>query len=269
MALALLLYSMKSGEMMKKLNRRFLKLLLISVALLMMACGSSKSGDGFDEASLASTTPDGNQNSTDALAVCSQDGSQVSDFEVRLQQYVDPYGQSRNDLVRLKITKAPSSWQSSNLDLAIYRWTASPSGDVSADKTPLNYQFEKRAIGGFQLITNTVYRYFNWSDIVQMGKFANISTSTAQSFFNSVTLLVDVKDTSNAYQALQVVLFDSNGVISKKVDVLIPTFQADPVKYNADTRHPQVLRQLHPLKHLAGQNWSQANYDQFAKAFCF
>ncbi len=254
------------------MNTQKLKLAsLIFMTALLMACGSSKSGDGYGEADLGSiggSGGGGNPSSTDALAVCSKDGTGLSDFQVHVQQYVDMYGQSRKDIVRLRIVKAPTAWQTNNLDLAVYRWTASPTGAVSADNTPLNFQFERRAAGGFQMLTNVIYRYFNWGDIVQMGTFANISTSSPQSFWDVASIVVDLKDTTNSYQALQVVLWNGS-TASHKVDVLIPTFQADPAKYNADSRHPSILQQLHPLKSLNGQSWSQANYDQFARAFCF
>lgn len=267
-----LLYMRASGEFMKTQ----IKLAsLIFMTALLMACGSSKSGgDSYGEADLGSNGGSGgsSSNNTDALAVCSKDGTALSDFQVHLQQYVDQYGQARKDIVRLRIVKAPTAWQTSNLDLSVYRWTASPSGAVSADNTPLNFQFERRAAGGFQMLTNTIYRYFNWGDIVQMGKFANITTTSPQSFWDVASIVVDLKDTTNSYQALQVVLWDTStspATAARRVDVLIPTFQADPAKYNADSRHPSILQNLHPLKSLVGQNWSQANYDQFARAFCF
>jgi hypothetical protein len=142
------------------------------------------------------------------------------------------------------------------------------------DNSELNFQFEKKVSGGFQLIKDAsnnslTYRKFNWNDIVQMGTYASISTTSPQAFWNIASIVVDVRDTTNSYQALQIVLWDSSGTAARKVDLLIPTFQADPAKYNADSRHPQVLRNIHPLKALLGQSWSQTNYDQFARAFCF
>lgn len=235
------------------------------MTLALAACGSSKTGDSYGSADTSSAaTP----SSSDALAVCSKDGSALSDFQVALEQYVDMYGQTRNDMVRLRIVKAPIDWKNSNLDLGIYRWSASPSGAVSTDSTPLYYQFERKVSGGFQTLTSMAYRYFNWGDIVQMGTFANISTTSPQTFFDTATLVVDLKDSTGAYQALQVVLWQGNAA-AKKVDILIPTFSADPAKYNADARHPSILQQLHPLKNLLGQSWSQTQYDQFARAFCF
>lgn len=240
-------------------------LFFIALATALTACGSSKSGDGYGEATLSSTSA---TSSSDALAVCSKDGTNLSDFQVAVEQYVDLYGQTRNDMVRLRFIKAPLDWKTNNLDLTIYRWSASPSGAVTTDSSPLYFQFERKVSGGFQTLSNTAYRYFNWTEIVQMGTYANISTTTPQSFFDTASIVIDIKDPNGAYQALQVVLFQGSSA-ARRVDVLIPTFQADPAKYNADPRHPAVLQQLHPLKNLLGQNWSQSQYDQFAKAFCF
>lgn len=240
---------------------------LTAVALsALVGCGSSKtSNDGFGSSALSSTT----SNAVSAsMATCSQDVSGLSDLKVRIMQYVDAYGVTHPDYIRLQFVTAPSAWQTSNLDMMIYRWTAAPDNSTSLDSTPLGYQFERKSGAGFQLLGPNVYQYFNWNDIVAQGQYANISATSPQDFFNTATLLVNVKDLTNSYQVLRVV-FRQNGNVVESVDVLIPSFLADPAKYDADSRHPVTLQALHPLKDKLGQSWSDTNYAEFARAFCF
>lgn len=246
-----------------------LKILLVVAALFSLSACGKKSSGGSGFADSASNSADSSGGSTAlSYAVCSKDMSGLSDFQVRLEQYVDNYGQAQGNLVRLQVYKAPSAWSSANWDLQVYRWTASPDGSTSIDSSPLAYQFDRKVSGGFQNMANINYTIFNWDEIVQMGAYAGISTSSPQSYFNTATLVVDIRDSSASYQVLQVVL-RNNGTVVKKVDVLIPQFLADPALYNADNKHPAILQALHPLKDQVNQGWSQANYAEFAKSFCF
>ncbi len=237
--------------------------------LALIGCGSSKSStDGFGAAAQASTSPTSPTGNETAMAICSKDTSSLSDSQIHLQQYVDAYGQARADYVRVQISTAPQAWQSGNWDMLIYRWTAAVDGSTSIDSSPLAFQFEKKVSGNYQLIANTTYSVFNWEETVQMGQYADIPTGTPQAFYGATNLVVNLKDGSNSFQALRVVL-KLNGVVQKQMDALIPTFAADPSRYAADARHPGVLQSLHPMKEKLGQNWTQANYYEFAKAFCF
>lgn len=251
---------------MNSLQMKSTQVLFAALALtFLVACGSSKtSGSGISSADSASTS----SASDTAQAICAQDVSGQSDLKVRLMQFVDAYGQSRSDYVRLQFKLAPSAWQSNNFDMLIYRWTASPDNSSSLDSTPLPYQFEKKVPAGFQLLDATAYQIINWSEIQSYALATNMSASSPQDFFNSVSLLVNLKDSTNSYQVLRVV-FRLNGTVMQSADVLIPTFAADPARYNADSRHPITLQVLHPLKDKLNQGWTQANFYEFARAFCF
>lgn len=255
---------------MKAQIGKSLQMALLVLALgALVGCGTSKSGDSFgsiDNSSTDTLAPDA---STDAQALCSQNLTSTGDtFQVRLMKYVDSYNQSRSDFVRLQFRVPPTGWQNGNWDMLIYRWTASPDGSSSIDSTPLFYQFEKKVPAGFQLISTHSYQIFNWAEVVQMGEYAQINTSSPQSFFTPISLLVNLKDSTNSYQVLRVV-FRQNGSVVTESDVLIPTFLANPAKYNADSRHPLALQVLHPLKDKLNQSWSETNYYEFARAFCF
>jgi hypothetical protein len=251
---------------MKSIQQNTLKICLIILALgFLAACGSSKtSDDGFGSANSSSTTTPSNA----VQAICSQDVSNYSDLKVRLMQYKDQYNQTRSDLVRLQFKIAPSAWQTNNLDMLVYRWSSSPDNSLNMDTTPLYYQFEKKVPSGFQLISQNSYQIFNFTEIQQMGAARGISATSPQDFFNTASLLVNLRDSTNAFQVLRVV-FRQNGTVVESTDLLIPTFQANPTIYNADTRHSVSLQALHPLKDKAGQNWPDASWDSMAQSFCF
>lgn len=259
---------MIGGFMLKAINlQTTLKLALCFIAIAtIVSCGSSKSSDGFGSNDSTSTTPVA---TNESLAYCSQDIAANSELKVQVMQYVDIYGQAHADILRLKFLKIPSGWKISDWDLVLKRWAVSPDNKSTIDDSPLHFQFEKRTASGFSLIHQSDYSYqmFNYKEVEQMATYSNINES---SFFSNVSLLVSLKGDSTSYQALRVQFSqDANGAVETYVDLLIPTFLADPAKYNADTRHPATLQFLHPMKDKLGQAWSASQYQDFAKSFCF
>jgi hypothetical protein len=257
------------GGVMKNFNLQ--KGLQIGLCLIAMAalvgCGTSKSSEGFGSNDNSSTvTPSG----TDAMALCSQDVAGNSELKVRVMQFVDQYGQARPDYVRLQFLKIPSGWKIGNWDMNIKRWAVSPDNKSSIDETALYYQFEKKSSTSFSLIHPSDYSYqvFNYEEVEDMSEFVGVDPGA---FFNRHTILVNLKGDGSSFQALRVQFSvgGAAGEVETFVDVLIPTFQADPAKYNADTRHPYTLQILHPLKDKVGQSWTQAQYYDFTRGFCF
>jgi hypothetical protein len=241
-------------------------LCLIALATL-IGCGSSKTSEGIGSSSSSSTVA-ATTNNSDAMALCSQDVAGNSDLKVEVMQYVDAYGKSRPDYVRLKFLKTPAGWSTANWDMNIKRWAVSPDNQSSIDSTALQYQFETRTASGFQLLTDYSYQVFNYDEVKQMAAYENVDPS---SFFNQTTLLVNLKGDAGSFQALRVEFSQggASGSVETYVDVLIPTFQADPAKYDADSRHPYTLQVLHPLKDKLGQAWTQSQYYDFTRGFCF
>lgn len=247
-------------------NKIYQSTLLILAALYLTACASNK-GNSADPSSDTTTTQ---STESTSYALCSGDVAGLSDININVEQYTDAYGSARSDLLRLRIKVAPRAWMDNNWDLQFYRWAASPDGSPSIDSSPLYYQFERKSGAGFALITPSDYQrnITNWKELTDIAKYANISAGTPQEFFNTVNLVVKINDTTNTYQVLRLVLRQS-GTVARQVDLLIPVFEADPAKYNSNSRHPQLLQALHPLKSYLGQSWTQANYLQFSQNFCF
>lgn len=240
-------------------------LCLIAIASV-VGCGKSKSTEnsaGENTSSLSSVV------SQSSLADCSQDNFANPELKVQVMKYIDSYGQPRTDLVRIKFPKIPSGWKLADWDLVVKRWAVSPDNQSSIDDTALFYQMEKRTASGFSVIhpTNYAYQMFNYTEVKQMASYAGISEST---FFNEVSLVVNLRGDSNSFQVLRIQFSNGvSGAVETYVDVLIPSFQANPAEYNADSRHPATLRVLHPLKDKLGQSWSQQQYVDFTKAYCF
>jgi hypothetical protein len=273
--------------------RKLLQLLAVGIALgvLFVNCGSpSSSGDGFG----AVNTPSNDPNPADQtkLTSCSKNivaydtssGSRVptTDISVQVQRYKDQTGTVRDDLMRLKFVTAPSAqWMSENWDLEIYRWIASPSGS-NLDTTNLSFQFERKVGSNAQLVSPNQYIFFDWTDLRNMTTFVNseesspafanfptdVSDASPIAFFNEMNLLINTRDTTNSYQVMRVVLRNGTTKQSvREIEVLIPAFAADPARYAADTRHPLVLQDLHPLKGQSG--YTQLQFQALGHASCF
>lgn len=265
---------------MKYNQTNLLKITLIAGSIFwLVGCGSSKTASsGFDAASTSNNTSSA---SDSAMAACSTDVAGLSDFQVQVMQYRE---YNAPNLVRVKIVKAPSEFNSTSSDwkVQMYRWTSTVDGSTSIDNSPLSFQFERKVGTGFELIaknsqTPVVYSAFYGSQIAPMADYANqytgyapISKASPTDFFKGATFLVDLKDSTNSYQVLRVTIHNKDETsVLREVDVLIPTFSADPARYNSESRHPLVLQGLHPLKAKLGQSWSQTQYSEFAKTFCF
>lgn len=294
-----LLYKLVSGEFMKTFKaQNILKVGLLLTALFFLAgCGASKtSSGGFDEAS----TGDGDgDSSSDAIATCSKDVVNLSDFQVRAMVYTDAYGATRSNYINIKIVKAPAEFKTSNWKLNMYRWGAVGTGvtTIQDPEDRLTYQFH-RAIQTprFPEIlpagSTEYYRFSgqqilgNGSDIAGLVPYANqytgfptIDGATATSFFNGVVLRVDLRDSTNTFSAVRLVLRDQSGNDMRTLDILIPAFKADPNKYNSESwtvagtevpRHPVALQNIHPLRNYVGQtDVAQAFYYEASRAFCF
>ena len=275
MAPILLLFrsmKIKIGGYMDTMNTNKLMKITFAIGAIwwLTGCGSSQSttSGGFDS---ASTNP-GTQPADTAVATCSTDVAHMSDFQVQVMQFP-----GRSDLVRVKIVNTPQDFIASNWEVLMYRWTAAPGGSSSIDSTPLSFQFERKdSYSAFQSLTSgTPYQALYGSQVQGMVDYANqfktlpaLSSASATAFFQGATFLVDLKDQTGSFQVLRISLKNA-GVVVREVDVLIPTFQADPARYNADSRHPAILQQLHPQKDKLSQSWTQNQYSAFTQSSCF
>lgn len=249
---------------------------LFAVAYL-TACGSSISGGGFGSVDSSSTTTPVIAGA--AVAKCSQDVGTASDFHVRVEAAYDQFGTIQPSYARVTITASPSDWATSNYDLQLYRMTASSSNSLVLDPSALPFQFERTvAPSTYQLMSvnngsgqMVAYSYpiINANEITA---YANASTgnsyaSASAVFSSGIHFLVNLNDSSGAYQVLRAKLYTTSGTVYRQVDVLIPTFYANPTTYN--TTHPAVLQNMHPLHSMVGQGWTESQYQSFTDGLCF
>lgn len=248
---------------------------LLAVVYL-SACGSSISGGGFGSVNSSSTSTPVIPGS--AIAKCSKDVGASSDFHVRVEAAYDQFGTIQPSYARVTITAAPAGW-TTNYDLQLYRMTASSTNSMVLDPSALTFQFERTVApstyqlmnvnnGSGQMVAYS-YSIINANEITA---YANASTgnsyaSASAVFSSGIHFLVNLNDSSGAYQVLRAKLYNtSNNSVYRQVDVLIPTFYANPATYN--TTHPAVLQVLHPLYGM-GQGWSESQYQSFTDGLCF
>jgi hypothetical protein len=269
---------------MKNFNAKTILKMTGALAALMYftACGSNITQSGFGAANLSSTS---NTTANSAVATCSKDMSNVSDFQIRVEAAYDSFGAIQTGYARVQIVASPADWSTSNYDLQLYRWAAVTNGSTTStnmDSAALYFQFEKTAAPGYYvLLTDSngnapSYPIINASEMTSYAQTVGLSYSSPQVVMNQAHLLVNLRDTTGAYQVIRAVLRDkSTGAVVRQVDALIPTFYANPATYNAQLNsagqpaHPSILQVLHPLQAYLGQGWTEAQYQSFMNGFCF
>jgi|GEM_PF-3089942 len=253
---------------------------LLALAYL-TACGSSVSGSGFGSTSSASLG--GTPIAGAAIAKCSKDMGNLSDFQVRVEAAYDQFGTLQPSYARVAIAASPSDWSTSNYDLQLYRWTVSSTGVPMIDHAALGFQFERTvAPGNYQLLSGSTgaptYTIVNATEITQYAQAAGLANySSAQAVLSGGThFLVNLNDLSGSYQVIRAVLYvKGTGTVYRQVDTLIPLFYANPATYNAQLNsagaaaHPAILQALHPLQSMIGQGWAESQYQSFMNNFCF
>lgn len=235
-------------------------LVLGTAASFMVGCGPSKS---TNETSLASSAvPASVLNSNKTLAYCSQAASTEGDIDATLTAYFDAYGTPNARYVRLKFRTMPAAFSSQNWDMRLYAYTG-----ASATLTSVWGYPEKVTNGSLQVIdANKKYTWLNFTESQQIANASGVNSSSPQSIFNAIDLLIDLKDTSGALKVLRIYMIATDGSTARRVDILIPSFSADPAEYAAD--HSSALQALHPLKSEAGSGLTAAQYQSLSNAFC-
>lgn len=252
------------------MKRNIIFLLLISFNVLNIGCGSNKVGSSNQIATSPTmgtrmiTSPAGK-----ALAVCNRGDSQ--NLSVQLRQYEDVPGNPRNDLIRVKFLNSPTGLaDTSSSYIAFYRWKADSKGAVYQDSTPLKLRVDSLTSYNFVPISN-FSTALNWPLMSQVSDQRGLTIKNPTDFFTQFSLTVDLQDPYADYDALKIVYYENN-VATQTLDILLPTFYADPNQYQYDTQglvRPNVLQNLHPLKTMMGQIWPQTTFSTRMNQFCF
>lgn len=234
-----------------------------------LGCARGTTNKGPETVELASVEP------TKLLADCSRDNKNLSDFQVSLMNLKNNQNQLNLRYVHLRFNKIPQDFKTQGWDLLVYRWTVNSSGNSQIDSTPLLMHPEKKISDNqfSKLIPSNYegskgYPVLNFSEINQIGVFANINSETPQSFFNNAYLMIDTNDESGVYKVLRVVFRSStSGAIVKELDILLPPVDSNPNTYKVN--RSSLLTNLHPLSTMLNQNWKNEEFLAFTKQFCF
>jgi hypothetical protein len=244
--------------------------LVILAASALMGCGSRNIQNSTDSASTASTdTPTGSK----PVASCNK--VVQDDFDIRLMAVKDANGAVNNSLVRLKFVKVPDSFMSDGYNIEIRKWTASSTGVITPADTAspefANVRFDARSSSGiynsastwnFNLMCSTCLN-IDWYNLKLL---VNKDYTSANAFFDKYHLLIDLQDSTGDWKALQIVLTLNNAPV-KWVDILIPTFDANPADYKLT--HPAVLNNKHPFISMLDQGFSSSQFQTQSNSFCF
>lgn len=237
-------------------------ILTLSAAAFLTACGASKQVGSSDFSSRTTNAT----STTKPLAYCSQ-GTGL-EINANLKAFTDAANTVQMNYVYVRMTSLPTDFTADKSYISMWKWLSNSSGYTYLDSTALKFILVNAATG--QALTdwkNTL----RWSDVSALA--TNLGASDAQSFFNQVNILVDLKDVQGEYDVLKITNYDmaTNKAISQ-TDALLPLFYANPADYayeNNGAARAEVLQGLHPLKNYANQGFSSEQFLSMTNNFCF
>jgi hypothetical protein len=211
---------------MEKVKTQKVLLVLVLMALL-SACGSQT-----QSLQASSTdTPVTQDLSGKAIAYCTSENNTSSDLSIKAMAFLTGSGAVDPSRVRVRLSKVPAAFSTSNMFVEFYRWTATADGYVSLDSKPLNF-YVRNAKNSFQRIGYRVstfdpskseikYDYLSASDIQELVDFNkmevgtnntsrhlnnNMDAAQPTSFFSQTDFEIVLNDAARAYKALRVVV---------------------------------------------------------------
>lgn len=241
-------------------------ILVLTVAALLSACAPRGSDSSSMDQSSRLPEPNGTS-STKALAYCNQAAG--TDITAKLRAYVDPSsGIVRMDYMVLRLTALPASFSSGSSYISMWKWLSNASGNTYLDSTPLNFMILNPKTGLALTNWKTTVR---WADVSTAA--SSLGYSDAQSFFNAMKIVVDLKDTQGEYDVLRISSYDvSTNQSLSQVDALMPLFYANPADYafepNGSARS-SALQALHPFKSQASSGYTSAQFATMSNGYCF
>lgn len=250
---------------MKASNKILNAILTVTIAASVTACGSKKESGTTDSSSRIVNVPTTQASGTKPIAYCNLGtGSEIS---AKLKAYSD--GNSFNmNYVLLRLTSLPANFSSNVSYISMWKWLANSSGATYLDGTALNFMLVDAASG--KALTSWK-KTLMWKDISSIAESKSITDPKV--FFESVTILVDLKDAAGDYDVLKITNYDlSTNTSLSQMDVLLPLFHANPADYALESNgaaRSGVLQNLHPFKSYASQGFSASQFQTMANDLCF
>ncbi len=254
MAAQLLYHTDNKGTNMRKLMTPFLLkpkntlkvVLILMVASLLTACGSSKS------TATSGTEQSSNRfdiNSQKAMAHCNK--SVDANFSFNTASVIDDQGRPSTEWIKLKFNFINAEITKPGNVIKFFKWRVA-NGQAVLDETPLMVSAYDPTTG--QTVSS------------------NHSGLAAEQVNGVHRFYVNLADANGLFQVLKVVAYNSEGKIVGNLNSLIPTFYASPMDYqfNSDgTARATILQDMHTLRSVAVAGWTPAQYTEAFNAFCF
>lgn len=224
----------------QNLKQNSLKIFALVLTLSLVAC-SQKSTQSLS-ASISDGTRTTSGTSNKPLAYCSH--NQNSEMNANTMVFTQANQTIRTDLVWLNLSSIPAEFENGQY-MQIFRWKADTTGAPFMDKTPLQFRFQSKK--NSQVGTG----YSNYARWAELSSFRqSFGENSAASFFNSSMILVDIKDLRAEYDAIRIVVYNSSGSVVQNLDILIPSFYANPADYAVEDNgvaRSNLLQAIHPF----------------------
>lgn len=252
---------------MKTYSNKIKLIFLLGLALLLTACGASKSvnSDSNNSSRLDTGTVNTNQNNVNRpLAKCNQG----SNDQVGVATSIYTSGEViANNRINLKVIKIPTYFSQSQNYIEFHKWMMNSSGSQIWGSSRMYFHIFSISTGAL-LSENKQVLY--WADL--QNEAQQVGASTPEQFFKKVRLVIELEDYDAEYDVLSTKYFkQSDNTQLSDLATLIPVFDANPELYatekDGSARH-QKLKDLHPFKSYINQGWTNSTFQTKANEFC-
>ncbi len=218
--------------------------LAVAYALLLAACGSSKSGSGAsDFASWSDLGGDGSNGKP--IAYCNKASNDSLSYKI-MAQYTGA-GADPN-WANLKIYSVPAGFESGSVHLQFWKGSAANDSALSFHNTPITFSIWDLNSGAYIKENLTS---LSWSQISGLAAGASLST-----FLSRVLLVLNLQDANKQFTVFNASAYlTSSNALQSSVSALLPAFYANPSDYalrSDGMARETVLRNMHPLRNQAG-----------------
>ena len=220
--------------------------LILLMGLSLMACGASKVA-----------VKNGSQSSNNSGAKLYADCGGFQKSSVGTQGAVATFLNGNSyvpDLIRLKITQLNANVTGGSEYIQIFRWQEN-NGSRTFNNTPVAIVVQLKSTGAY-LNNSAPWERISKANIDAMISANNLSAQgiTAANFISYVSFVLADMDVQ--YQAMSLAFYNSSTAGTAaydSVDVLLPSFDANPNTYAATRTANSPLLALHP-------NWAARSY---------
>ena len=248
----------QSLKTMSPLKATMMQVLQLSTTLFLVACGASKE---------VQQTPSQDNPIVDTQSKvftdCSIDMSRQVELGMKVQVFQNGTQGRQEGWMQTQMLRFPYSF-SANDERSLQFWTRtiSDTGHWAPFRNVRFYvRVKNQPVSGF----DQTHQNLTWKQMKEFGAYYKYNIQTVQDFFNAFEL-IPLLDAQGQSKVLTLALYDGN-TITHQVTALAPAFDVNADRYLA--QRLRALAELHPLMHLAGKGFTDAQFAHEAKAACF